>query len=81
MANDKQIAGKLIQRHLDGVYFRVQRNGKWDNICFSDLTKEEKDSVGADRSESWWKSMAYHLADCLRSLGDEQDIVKEDDVE
>lgn len=80
-ANDRQVTGKLIRRNLDGVYFRVERNGKWENICFSDLTIEERDSVGADKSESWWKSMAYHLADCLRSLGDEQDIVKEDDVE
>ena len=29
--------------NLDGVYFRVKRNGKWDNICFSDLTEDEQD--------------------------------------
>lgn len=28
-----------MQRNLDGVYFRVERDGKWQNICFSDLTK------------------------------------------
>lgn len=81
MANDKQMAGKLIRRNLDGVYFRVERKGKWENICFSDLTIEERDSVGKDRSANWWKSLAYHLADCLRGIGDELDIVKEDDVE
>ena len=30
-----------MDRNLDGVYFRVQRDGKWGNTCFSDLTQEE----------------------------------------
>lgn len=25
-------------RDMDGVYFRVERDGKWCNICFSDRT-------------------------------------------
>ena len=32
-------------RNLDGVYFRVQRNNKWQSICFSDLTEEEKNKI------------------------------------
>lgn len=32
-------------RNLDGCYFRVKREGKWQNICFSDLTKDERDEV------------------------------------
>lgn len=23
-----------INRELDGCYFRIQRDGKWQNICF-----------------------------------------------
>lgn len=34
-----------MNRNLDGVYFRVKRNGKWDNICFSDLSETEKVDV------------------------------------
>lgn len=30
------------QRKLCGVYYRVERDGKWQNICFSDLTRGEK---------------------------------------
>ena len=30
-----------MDRNLDGIYFRVQRDGKWENACFSDLTQEE----------------------------------------
>lgn len=32
-----------INRELDGCYFRIQRDGKWQNICFSDLTEIERD--------------------------------------
>lgn len=31
------------QRELDGVYTRVERNGHWYGVCFSDLTDEEQD--------------------------------------
>lgn len=39
-----------MNRRLDGVYFRVKRDGKWQNICFSDLTDEEMDSVMDSRT-------------------------------
>lgn len=64
-----------INRELDGCYFRIQRNGKWQNICFSDLTEAERDSVMKDRDERWLKSLCGHLADCLREIGDELDII------
>ena len=28
------------ERNLDGIYFRVLRNNKYHNICFTDMTKE-----------------------------------------
>ena len=65
-------------RDLDGVYFRVQRDGCWKNICFSDLTLEERDEVCCDRSAEWYKKLAYHLADVIQSLGEEFDIISED---
>ena len=52
---------ELIKRDLDGAYFRVERNGKWKNICFTDLTNEEIETVVGDRGKEWWKSMAMHL--------------------
>ena len=68
-----------MNRELDGVYFRVQRDCKWQNICFSDLTPEERDEVGGvgtdhERSAEWWRGLAYHLADCLKEIGDMFDI-------
>lgn len=66
-----------MDRNLDGVYFRVKRDGKWCNVCFSDMTPEERDVVIGDRSAEWWKSLAYILADRLKEIGDLLDIYRE----
>ena len=65
-----------MDRNLDGCYFRIIREGKWVNVCFSDLTPEEREVVGVDcdgngQSADWWKKLAYHLADKLKAIGDE----------
>ena len=39
-----------MDRNLDGIYFRVQRDGKWGNACFSDLTQEEMERVMENRN-------------------------------
>ena len=65
-----------MNRGLDGVYFRVQRNGKWQSICFSDLTESEREKVCEGRSAEWLKSLAYHLADCIKEIGEQFDIVR-----
>ena len=64
----------MIKRNLDGVYFRIQRDGKYDNICYSDLTQKERDIVCEGRSAKWLKSLADIMADRLRELGDTLDI-------
>lgn len=63
-----------MDRNLDGVYFRVKRDGKYGNVCFSDMTHEERDELLKDRPAEWWKNMAYIMADALRNLGDQFDI-------
>lgn len=65
----------MEKRNLDGVYFRVQRDSKWDNVCFSDLTDAEKVEVMSGRNEEWFKSMCIILANTIRKIGDEFDIV------
>ncbi len=42
---------KIMNRNLDGYYFRVKRDGKWDNVCWSDMTDEERDKQMTNRSE------------------------------
>lgn len=65
-----------MNRELDGIYFRVQRDGKWQPICFSDLTDEERDKVCEGRSAEWFKQVAYILADTLKEIGEQFDIVR-----
>ena len=60
----------VLNRNLDGVYFRVERGGKWCNVCFSDMTKDERDLFIGDRTLEWWRSLAYAMGDRLRELGD-----------
>lgn len=61
-------------RNLDGCYFRVERDGKWENICFSDLTEQERGKVMAGKGEPWLISLIEHLADTLHAIGDAFDI-------
>lgn len=74
-----------IQRNLDGVYFRVKRDGEYGNVCFSDMTAEERDEIAASRAENttpeqqiaWWRSMANILADQLYDMGEQLGVMCE----
>lgn len=70
-------------RDLDGVYFRLERDGKWHNICFSDLTEKEMDKVMSGRNEAWLRSLCKILGKTLRDIGDQLDLVitREDEEE
>lgn len=58
-----------VIRDMDGVYFRVERDGMWIDLCFSDLTPEEREEMMKGRSEVWLKSLAQILANRLYDLG------------
>ena len=66
----------MERRNLDGIYFRIKRE-RWENICFSDLTKEEMEEVMKDRDIEWIKNLCKMLGSTIRSIGDELDIIKE----
>lgn len=66
-----------MDRNLDGVYFRIQRDGKWGNICFSDLTETEREEVMKDREINWLKGLCNILANTIREIGDELDIIRQ----
>lgn len=63
-----------MNRNLDGVYFRVKRDEKWQNLCFSDLTEEERNEVMNGRDEKWLRSLCNILANTLKNIGDQLDI-------
>lgn len=64
-----------MDRKLDGVFFRVNRNGKWQSVCFSDLTDEEMDEVLEAKSREWIKSLCKILGKTIKQIGDELNIM------
>lgn len=44
---------KLMNRNLDGYYFRVKGDGEWDNVCWSDMTEEAMNEILIHRDEEW----------------------------
>ena len=65
-----------MNRNLDGCYFRVKRDGKCYNLCFTDLTQKERETELDGRSELWLKSLCCHLADVINDIGETFDIKK-----
>ena len=68
---------KVMNRNLDRYYFRVKRDGKWDNICWSDMTDEERDEQMTNRSEEWLKSLCKGLGNVIHKIGEDLDIACE----
>lgn len=74
-----------IQRNLDGIYFRVKRNGKYESICYSDMAAEERDEIAEKLDENrtpeeqaaWWRSMANILAERLYDMGEQLGVMCE----
>lgn len=62
------------ERNLDGAYYRVERNGQGKSICFSDLNITEREQVLKDYDLAATKRLCFHLAECLRCIGDELNI-------
>lgn len=55
---------------LDGVYFRVFRDGEWTSLCFTDLTKEEQSSALDSMDSNQLKWMAQIMASNVRDYGE-----------
>ena len=66
-----------MDRNLDGIYFRIQRDEKWENACFWYLRHEVMERVMDNRDVYWLKSMCIQLGKTIRRIGDELDIVCE----
>lgn len=60
--------------NIDGIYFRVERKGKWYNISFCDMTEEEINKVIGERSAEWWKMVAMHLRNVLNDVCEQFEI-------
>lgn len=65
-----------MSRNLDGCYFRVKRNSKWQNICFSDLNSEEQLEVLKDKDVVFLQRLCLILSDTIKEIGEEFDVVR-----
>ena len=54
--------------NLDGIYFRVERDGKWQSLCISDLTPEELKEVTKDWDCNQLTIVAKELSCTLKGL-------------
>jgi hypothetical protein len=65
-----------IKRSLSGIYFRSknEETGKFDNICFEDLTETEQDNFMKGRTDEWLMSLIKQLANTINKIGDQFDI-------
>ena len=65
------------KRNLSGVYFRVENSeGKFENVCIEDLTRDQQKEVIKGKNEEWIHNLIFILADSLNEVGDEFDIIK-----
>ena len=64
-----------MNRKLDGIYLRIKRDGKYQAVCLSDMTREElEENLNPERGE-WLKGAVIHLALTLHEIGILFDIV------
>ena len=59
-----------MNRELDGCCFRIMRDGVGQSVCFTDLTKEERDILLAEKDTQFLKNLCCYLADRIQELGD-----------
>lgn len=64
-----------MNRDLDGIYFRVKRNDKFQPVCFTDLTEDEIEELMGDKDAQWWKAIALELKRVINAIGEQFDIV------
>lgn len=64
------------KRNLSGIFFRVRRDDKFENICFEELNADEQCQIMAGQGKEWLTNIAQRLADVLNEVGTACDIEK-----
>lgn len=70
-----------IERELDGIYYRIERDDKWYNLCFTDLTTAEQEEMIQKYDVEGLKRMVMLLAKILRDIGDSFNIIAKDEYD
>lgn len=72
-------SSNLMVRNLDGVYFRAERDGRYVSLSFTDLTDNEQKEQLHRLDEEGLRRMCLILAATLREMGDQLDIVRQNE--
>jgi len=65
-------------RNLDGVYYRVVRDGNHVSRCFSDLSESEQDVIMEKYDAEQLRRLCRYLSMSLRQIGDALDLVRDE---
>ena len=70
-----------MERELTGIYFRVKRDDKYENIDFTDLTFEEQNDILNDENKDmkFYERMFNLLQEELGNLIDTLDLLDDED--
>ena len=61
----------MKRRHLDSIYFRVMRDGRAINICWTDLDLEDMvEFMGKHNNEAWLIDMIQQMNELAYLMGD-----------
>ena len=66
-----------MNRNLCGVYFRIERDGKFENICFTDLTEEEQKEIVNNRDKFWLADLCLILSKTISGIGEKFDLMRD----
>lgn len=67
-----------LNRSLTGIFVRIERDGRWIDRDFTDLTKEEmKKFLNEKNSLEWTKKLAIELASAIQRIGNELDLASD----
>lgn len=62
---------RKVEHGLDGVFFRIKRGDKYTNVCFSDMTKEERQWVYDNKDKQWICSLCDILANTIYNIAEQ----------
>ncbi len=65
-------------RNLDGVYYRVVRDGNHVSRCFSDISESEQDVIMEKYDAEQLRRLCRYLSMSLRQIGDALDLVRDE---
>ena len=66
-----------MNRNLDLRYFPMQRDGRLQHVCFTDLTSYERDRVLHGQSAEWLERLCRDLANAIQETGDKLDLSRD----